>query len=102
LFDGTTNRASSTAIVTNQWQHVAASRENGTLKLFIDGTQVLSVATSSSLTGPGSGESVTVGAITTSSGFANYFTGYISDARITKGVARYTANFTPPTAALQG
>jgi len=102
LFDGTTNRASSTAIVTNQWQHVAASRESGTLKLFIDGTQVLSVATSSSLTGPGSGESVTIGAITTSSGFGSTFTGYISDARITKGLARYTANFTPPPTALEG
>ena len=33
---------------------------------------------------------------------SEYFTGYQSDIRITKGLARYTSNFTAPTAALKG
>jgi len=35
-------------------------------------------------------------------GGAKYFPGYISDFRVRQGIAAHTANFTPPTAALQG
>ena len=40
--------------------------------------------------------------IGTNSGSNSKFSGYMDDIRITYGLARYTANFTPPTAALDG
>ena len=83
----------------NTWSHIAVVREGTNLKTYIDGTlgtttsigTAALAATTSAYTWLGSGN------------YQNtYFGGYISDFRLTKGLARYTANFTPPTAALQG
>jgi hypothetical protein len=64
--------------------------------MFLNGTQVGSTYTTSFSYGANSSGFI-VGDIVGSGGSVN---GYIDDLRITKGVARYTANFTPPTAAL--
>lgn len=84
----------------NSWHHVAASVASGVRRLFLNGVQL-------------SGAPITVGA-----GYASFDTfgralqvgrslssayplplnGYLKGLRITKGVARYAANFTPPTA----
>jgi len=88
---------SNTVLTTGVWYHIAVARSGSSTKLFIDGTQAGSTFTDST--------SLSVGAnrpIIGTNG-ANVGTlplnGYIDDLRITKGIARYTANFTPPTAA---
>ena len=81
-------------IATGQWYHVALVRYGSSFKGYIDGVGT-AVATSASALFD-SANALTLGQ--NISGFgASKFDGWIDDFRITKGVARYTANFTPPT-----
>lgn len=79
----------------NTWTHLAICKSGATTTLYLGGTS--RVTTTNSPTN--SGNPVYVGA--NIDGGSPYWplNGYIDDLRITKGVARYTANFTPPTAA---
>lgn len=88
----------------NTWYHVAAVRNGSNVRCYVDGndvgggTNTRTVQSTTTL--------VTVGAEDPwlqgggGGNFAYWFPGYIDDFRFTKGVARYTANFTPPTAQL--
>jgi hypothetical protein len=76
----------------NQWVHIALARQSGNTKMFIDGTQAGSTYTD---TNNYTSSIVRVGGNVLENAFLQ---GYIDDLRITKGIARYTANFTPPTA----
>lgn len=79
-------------ISANTWYHVALVRTTaGGAKLYING--IGSNVNTGSFNGSTSG-TLTIGANIDGSSGMN---GYIDDVRITKGVARYTANFTPPT-----
>lgn len=80
-------------MTTGQWYHVCACRSDGTIRLFVDGTQVTSGSFSDNV---GTGAYCWIGCET---GQGAYFNGYIDDLRITNNAARYTANFTPPTLA---
>lgn len=86
----------SSAVTANNWHHWAYTRENGTHRLFLNGTQTGSSSTSSR---DFTAQLFRIGASGTG---GEVFKGYQSDVRITKGLARYTANFTVPSAALQG
>lgn len=83
----------STAVSTGVWTHVALVRNSGATAIYINGTSAGTATFTTSLTGTG----LAIGnEYSASSGNGGL---YIDDLRITKGVARYTANFTPPTAA---
>ena len=89
-------RITGAAFGLNLWRHVALVRNLGETRLYLDGNQTGSTyADSNSYINPALRPRLfTVSDSDNTPGF----NGYIDDLRITKGVARYTANFTPPTA----
>ena len=74
------------------WYHVAVTRSGNTLRIFINGTLEDSYTTSVAID-DGTINRIDIGG----NGGGSNFIGYIDEARITKGVARYTSNFTPQT-----
>jgi hypothetical protein len=93
-YDASGVQLSSSGLTLNAWAHVAVSRTSGVLKLFIAGVQVYSAANTNAQNPTGN---FVIGRNIESSPI--YFNGYIDDLRVTKGIGRYTATFTPPTAA---
>jgi len=84
------------SISTGQWYHITVSRFSGTTKLFLNGIQTATTANAWAQTFS-STDVLSIGASSNVAG--NFLNGYIDDLRITKGIARYTSNFTPPTTA---
>ena len=79
------------------WYHVAYTRAGSTNRVFVDGQSLtLFNDTFSPATSPTG--TLRVGASRMYTGYNNDFNGYIDDLRITKGVARYTSNFSVPPA----
>jgi hypothetical protein len=89
--------SSAGVVTTNTWYHIALVKNGTNQALYVNGT---SVASATSSVQPNSGYAWTIGDRIAGAGSGQYpLTGYIDDLRITNGVARYTATFTPPTAA---
>jgi hypothetical protein len=82
------------------WHHFAVVRSGTTIKTYVDGVQdaqntnggfnIDQNATLTQLSAGGSGSGT---------GASETFNGYLDDVRVTIGYARYTANFSPPSAA---
>jgi len=72
----------------NTWRHIAVTRHNGTMTIFVDGQMDTAIYSAHNITSVSG--TPTIGADRT-----YYLSGYIDELRVTKGVARYTSNFTP-------
>ena len=85
-----------TTVPLNTWTHIAVARSGTSTKIFMDGVQQGATYTDTNnyIQGP-----MTMGA--RFDGTTGFY-GYVDDARISKGVARYTTTFTAPTAQLTG
>jgi hypothetical protein len=81
---------------TNQWSHCAIVRSSGTLYIFVNGSSIL---TQASVTSNIADSYLKIGGLNAGGATRSTFLGYIDDLRVTKGVARYTTTFTPPTEA---
>jgi hypothetical protein len=91
LTTGQNAATASSVFSLNTWYHLAMVRSGSTITYYLNGVSILST----------SGVTTTImvdtaGGWTGAGGFL--FNGYMQDVRITEGVARYTSNFTAPTA----
>jgi hypothetical protein len=85
---GTSIATPASLINTNQWYHIAVCRQSGIIRIFVNGN----LAASGTASGNCSGQHLCVGGYYDT----NYLlSGYIDEIRITKGIARYSSNFTP-------
>lgn len=83
----------------NVWTHVAFTREGTNLKLFYNGTQQGTTVTDSTNYTTAGGD-VSLGNFLNPSAF--WHTGLVSNLRMSRGIARYTASgFTPPQGPLE-
>ena len=80
----------------NRWRHIALVRNSGTISFYVDG--IGRGSTSSTPYDNANNDTVYFGR--NGGDGSGYFSGFISNARIVKGTALYTSNFTPPTRAL--
>jgi hypothetical protein len=83
----------SNTILANNWYHLALTRSGTTLTLWVNGTSVATATNNQNFTET----RLYLGAHANG---AEAYAGYIRDVRVTKGVSRYSATFTPPASPL--
>ena len=87
---------SNQTIVNNQWYHYALVRNGSSFTQYINGVADGTLTYSGNIDVPGTNYPINIGGSGYNASTNETFTGFIDDLRVTKGVARYTSNFTPP------
>ena len=82
----------------NTWYHMAIVRSGNDFKMYVDGTQIGTTYTSSATMIDRTAE-LDIGHMTENAGYA--LNGHIDEFRYSKGIARWTSNFTPPSSAYE-
>lgn len=80
-----------TSVPLNAWHHIAAVRASGTTKLYLNGAEADDDATVADVANT---YALKMGSYYVTG--ANSYAGWLDEVRISKGVARWTAPFTPP------
>lgn len=78
---------------TGVWYHVELTKNGSNFYIFVDGTQIGTTGTLSNTLTKATSTPFTVGTRSDASGG---FNGWLDEIRISKGIARHTANFTAP------
>ena len=84
---------SSTAVTDTNWHHLALVRYGNAITLYLDGNNVGS-GSCSGITANNSSYKMAIGRCGEYNGL--YFNGYLDEFRFSKGIARWTNNFNPP------
>ncbi len=74
-------------LTTNAWYHLALVRSANVYTIYVNGTKIGDTYTNSTAVSAWSGATLV----------GHYHVGYIDEVRVSNGIARWTANFTPPT-----
>lgn len=92
FYDGTLHSSAVSKVPLNAWSHIAASRVDGVLRLYVNG--VLEY-TATAVTPPQEYRGATLSVGSNLATGNQPFVGFINGLRLTRGVCRFTSSFTP-------
>lgn len=93
------NEANTAGMSINNWYHIALTRSGNTWRMFVNGSEI-GAAYSNSSAMPNISSPLYIGNDPNNAGRG--VNGYIDELRISKGIGRFTTNFTPPTSEYTG